>query len=155
MLKKLYRSVDSKITPSESLIKDTKEKLYKEINSKKVTNINFYKYATLAACFVIFIGVLSVNMSKVVMSDNSLNSVVINESINNSSGSFENNKVESDKNSFDSINTGISGNPFNASFNSAVSTGNSATVVTRSDSFIYKVIGFFSNIIQWFRELLF
>ena len=153
MFKKLYKSVDSKITPSESLIKDTKEKLYKEINSKKVTNINFYKYATLAACFVIFIGVLSVNMNKFTMSNNSLNIFDTSESINNSAGNFENNKIEPDvsgNNHFNSAGSSVSENPFHANFDSVAS-----TAVTRSDSFIYKIIEFFTNIIQWFRELLF
>ncbi|MBE5812715.1 MAG: hypothetical protein E7314_03585 [Clostridiales bacterium] len=139
MFEKVYKKVDSKVQPSLELINETKQKMYKEINnSNKIVHMNFYKYATIAACLIIFIGVLAPNMSKDLVVNESFD---INESVNDS-------YKEITENNF-------AGNPFNSALDS-VMTSDSVTSATVSRNSIFDSISeFFENIIQWFKELLF
>lgn len=141
MFDNLYKSVDMPIQPSLELINKTKVKMKEEINnSNKVVQVNFYKYATIAACFVIFIGILSVNMQNDVMTDVAPS---INETVDDSYK--------------ESTNTNVStkGNPFNqAYFNSSVESGSTSDVVLRN-SILDNIADFFIGIAQWFKELLF
>lgn len=59
MLDKYYCSLDSKIKPSEELIRQTKSKMYSELNRKSnpVPKRN-YQFGTIAACFVLIVAVL-------------------------------------------------------------------------------------------------
>ena len=143
MFEKLYKSVDMQVMPTSELINETKEKMYKEIKtSNKVKYMNFYKYGTVAACLIIFIGVFSINPTK----DAHLNQAPsINESIKDT--------AEKDFVS-DSFNN-MTGNSFsNNSFNSATSS-DSASAITVKRPLLDNIIEFFVGIIQWFKELLF
>lgn len=137
MFEQMYKKVDEKIEPSLDLINKTKLKMKEELNnSNKVVHINFYKYATIAACLVIFIGVLSMNTSQEMVMDQAPS---INESYNES---IENN-------------SSVTNNPFTSgNFNSA-QTADSAISITKTNSILYNIVEFFANIIQWFKELLF
>lgn len=139
MFESLYKSVDLDVQPSLELINKTKQKMKEEINnSNKVVQLNFYKYGALAACLVIFIGVLSVNTSK----DIAMNEApIINETVNDSyQGSIE---IDMGNNRFDS--------PFNSAMSSNSTTG---TQVSRN-SILDNIVEFFIGITQWFKELLF
>jgi hypothetical protein len=141
MFKKLYLEVDSKVEPNLELINNTKKKMHEELkNRNKVRTMNFYKYASIAACLVIFMGVLSVNQK--------INAPLYE------SDSF-NESLDTYPNKPSTNNSGISGNPFNTTFDSAMSSTASTSVEVKSDSFVDKIIDFFENIIQWFKELLF
>ena len=62
MFKNLYRKVDSKVEPDLKLINDTKAKMRSELKQSKMINFSFYKYATVAACFILVIGLCSVRI---------------------------------------------------------------------------------------------
>ena len=111
-----------------------------EINdSNKVVHLNFYKYGALAACLVIFIGVLSLNTQKNITMDEAPS---INETANDS---FQ---------SPTDLNAG--GNPFNSAFfDSATSNSSATTVTTSRNTFLDNIAEFFIGIAQWFTELLF
>jgi len=137
MFKKLYLAVDSKVEPNLDLINNTKNKMYEELKKRnKVRTMNFYKYASIAACLVIFIGVLSVNQK-------------INQPIQESNSFMESTNIKPSVN-----NSGSTGNPFNSAFDSTTSAATSSSVL-KSESFFDKIIDFFTSIIQWFKELLF
>jgi len=139
MFETLYKSVDSKVQPSAELINKTKLKIKDELNNKnKVVHVNFYKYATIAACLVIFIGVLAVNTTKNIVIEDSSS---INETINDS---------------YKGANITTNGNPFNSGrFDSAMSSGAAISITTSSNSILNNISEFFENILQWFKELLF
>ena len=142
MFEKLYKTVDSQVQASEELINKTKIKMKEEIkNSNKVVHINFYKYGTLSAFLVIFIGVLAANNIKEI----SLNEPpIISESAN-----------DSYKEPLDT-NISVNSNPFNGSmFDSAMSANSHENSIGTRNSFLDNIVGFFINIIQWFKELLF
>ena len=140
MFEKVYLAVDSKIEPDLKLIHNTKNRMYEELkNRTKVRTMNFYKYASIAACLVLFIGVLSVNQK--------INQPIYE--VNNFVESTDSYPTKTDVN--DSVSNG---NPFNTAFNSATSGATSSTAL-KSETFWDKVIDFFSSIVQWFKELLF
>ena len=140
MFEKVYLAIDSKIEPDLKLIHNTKNKMYEELkNRNKVRTMNFYKYASIAACLVLFIGVLSINQ-KINQPIYELNSFV------ESTDSYPTKNEVND--------SGSKGNPFNTALNSATS-GASTSTAFKPETFWDKVIYFFSSIVQWFKELLF
>lgn len=140
MFETLYKSVDLNVKPSIELINKTKQKMKEEINnSNKVVHLNFYKYATIAACLIIFIGVLSVNPTKDLAMEEVPN---INETVKDS-------YQQSDVDSF-------GGGQFDSAFNStAMSSGTVASATSSRNSVLDNIAEFFMNIIRWFKELLF
>ena len=139
MFENLYKKVDEKVQPSEELINETKLKMKDELNNKnKVVHVNFYKYATIAACLVIFIGVLSVNTQKDIAMEYAPS---INENVNDS---------------YKESNITTNGNPFNSvTFDSAMSSGTATSATVAKYSIFDSILEFFENILQWFKELLF
>lgn len=139
MFEKLYKTVDSQIQPSLDLINETKSKMKEELNnSNKVVNMNFYKYGTIAACLIIFIGALTVNTSKNIFVDEESS---INETVQDSyRGTTSGN---------------ISGNPFNTALDSVSTSDSVSELVSARSSFFDVIVEFFESIIQWFKELLF
>ena len=137
MFKKLYTSVTENIKPDDNLVSYTKQLMYNELKSKP--KINFYKYASIAACFVIFIGALSLNIK----TTNSMESIV------NSSEQIE---ISDDIVIKENQSSNISDNLFNANFSD---TNFGVASVENNNSFFSKIISFITNIIQWFKELLF
>lgn len=135
MFEKLYLSSDHKITPSEKLIEDTKEKMYREINKKK--SINLYKYSAIAACAIIVFAVISLY---------SPNRTPIEYAPTNS---FE---VSHSITATDSSKHIPSGNLFMATD----SQGANFSVQSSSlPPFLDAILDFIKAILQWFYELLF
>jgi hypothetical protein len=141
MFENLYKSVDSKVQPSLKLINETKQMMKSE---NKVVRVNFYKYGALAACLVIFIGVLSVNTQKNITMDEA-SSMIESPSINETSN-------DSYK---ETPNISAGGNPFSSAFDSATTSGTASSVATSKNSILSNIAEFFIAIAQWFKELLF
>lgn len=146
MFETLYKTVDSKIQPSLELVNETKQKMKLELNnSNKVRHVNFYKYATIAACLVIFLGVLNVNPTKDIQFNNAPS---MNETFNEA---------------HDSVSSGNKGqNPFNSAnfesgnkFDSIYFESAGDITVDSKNSILDRIVEFFVKIIQWFKELLF
>lgn len=138
MFEKIYLSVDSKVVPNEELLEKTKEKMKLEMeNAKTKDNINFYKYVTMAACIVLFIGVIGI-VPKNVGTDS------LTEGISN-------NTVMQDVIIFkDSNFTGLT--DIN-SFDKQVVVGE--IEIAEKETIIDKIGGIIISIIQWFHKLLF
>ena len=137
MFEQMYKKVDEKIEPSLDLINKTKLKMKEELNnSNKVVHINFYKYATIAACLMIFIGVLSINTSQDMLMEQVPS---INESYNET---FENDSIARDE-------------YFSSENFASTDTVNTAVAIPKTNSVLYEIAEFFISIIQWFKELLF
>jgi len=148
MFKDLYRKVDAKVEPDLKLINDTKAKMLEELNhKKKVRYIHFYRYATVAACFILVVGLATVNVTKTanqsVQDIGSASSSI--DSVSKGNLSF------SSSSSFDSVlvNSGVPVNAFSSYFSVESASAQSTSSIGGS------IIQFFLNILQWFKELLF
>lgn len=150
MFDKIYVESISKVKPDKELINRTKELMNNEVTEKRrIKSINFYKYATLAACIVVFVSVFTLFPRNVVRDIQVNNSSI-------SSGSFE--ATDNINNDFSSSNN--TGNLSDSSYSGAYfaplahgDIGFSSTVEAnkKSNSFLEWI----KEIIQWFYELLF
>ncbi|MBO5289851.1 MAG: hypothetical protein J6M02_07090 [Clostridia bacterium] len=139
MFKELYLKADAKIKPDLKLINETKAKMLREINAKKnVKQIHFYKYATLAACFILVISLFSVNVKNASNQVAEDLSGVANSSLTSNSANglaLPNTASSSANNSFSSV---------------TVDSASEMSSVSKNP-----IIEFFMKILQWFQELLF
>lgn len=144
MFKELYRKVDSKVEPDLKLISDTKEKMRRELKQSKMLNFSFYKYATVAACFILVIGLCSVrlvSMSSQVTQDLGSSSISSLDSTSDVKSYFS-----------ESSSQFVSSGSANSSFSNLSPTLNTIDSASVSQN---PIIEFFTNILQWFKELLF
>ena len=149
MFEKMYNESISKVKPDSELIESTKKIMLNELENKEVIkNINFYKYASIAACIVVVISVLAIYPKNIIRDLGSDNAYISNGSL----------KAE-DKldNYFDAKDNFSKPNYSNDSFNSLEGiNGDIGGMVgvnsaQKSNSFLDWIKG----IIQWFYELLF
>ena len=135
MFEKIYLAVDSKVMIDEKIVEKTKEKMKIEIeNTKSQKNINFYKCVTLAACIVLFIGVIGIypkNIGSDNLSEGMNNNLIIQDAVTIPNNNF---------NSIASI----------ESFDKGVD-----IEAVEKDSIVDSIQEFIADIIQWFKELLF
>jgi len=145
MFKELYKKVDSKVEPDLKLINDTKVKMMSELKQSKMLNFSFYKYATVAACFIVVIGLCSIklgSMSSQVTQDLGGNAISASDSNSEVKPYFSGSSSVPNASQF--VTSGSSN-----SFSSLTPTVDSASVSENP------IVRFFKNILQWFEELLF
>lgn len=149
MFDKMYLDSISKVKPDDKLIERTKELMNNEKKNRKIVkNINFYKYATFAACAIVFIFVFALypkNLTNNLKSDNasvSDNHFATEENIKNyfdTTDSFSKPSYSNDNfNYFEGLNGDIGGMT-------------DVNFAQESNSFL----DWIKAVIQWFYELLF
>jgi len=149
MFKELYRKVDSKVEPDLKLIKDTKAKMISELKQSKMLNFGFYKYATVAACFILAIGLCTIKLGT--MSSQVTQDLSGNATSSLGASSLDNIKPSKDaelSNPSGFSSTGMSNNSF-STFSPTIDS------VSSTSSNSNPIVEFFVNILQWFEELLF
>lgn len=151
MFEKMYLDSISKIKPDRELIESTKKMMINELENKKnIKNISFYKYASIAACVVVVISVLTLYPRNIIKDLSTGNiSTPTDNFIAEDKVYFEGATMNKDNsvkfpnsNSFDSF-AGASGD-IGALADSSVS-------IKKSNPFLDGI----KEIIQWFYELLF
>ena len=146
MFNKMYVDSISKVKPDKELINRTKEIMNKEIIEKKqIKDINFYKYATVAACLVVVLSAFAFFPKNIMKEAETNNSFV-------SDSSFEvKDNISSDYSSVDNV--GVSSTvSFSSNLFAPAAQGSiEVESVKKSNNFF----DWIKEIIQWFYELLF
>ena len=149
MFRDLYRKIDAKIEPDLKLVKDTKEKMISELKQRKMTNLGFYKYATVAACFILVVGLCTIKLG-------TMSSQVTQDLSGNATSSLGASYLDNVKPSKDVEMSNLSGlHSSGMSNNSFSSISSTIDTVGSTSSNSNPIVEFFANILQWFKELLF
>lgn len=155
MFDKIYNDSISKAKPDRELIESTKKMMQDEVDSKKfITNVSFYKYASIAACIVVVISTFML-YPRNVMRDLSSGSVSApnNNFIAEDNSCFEGATMNKDS-SFQVQNVSPNSNRFDSFVTTNGDIGalaNNSAPIKNSNPFFDWIKG----IIQWFYELLF
>lgn len=147
MFDKFYSSIDSKIIPSDELIRKTKAKMYKELNSSSAMNKkHFYRYGAIAACIVIVVGISL--MSPTFESTNSMSSCAPVQSLQNNMFAGSSTDIPAKTGTAESTDFLTVAAP-------ATSSASHAAAFNPVVSFFESIFSIIKNIVQWFKELLF
>lgn len=156
MFEKMYNKSISEVKPDRELIESTKKMMQDELDSKKfITNVSFYKYASIAACALVVISTFML-YPRNVMQDLSSGSVSDpnNNFIAEDNSCFEGATMNKDS-SFQVQNVSPK---YSNSFDSFVTTNGDIGALANNSAPIKNSNPFFNwikGIIQWFYELLF